>query len=134
MNKIKQNDNMGWNDQGNLTIKGQEVPNTNIIDLVRDVLQKRKTFEPRGWQQFANAIHETNFPQDLLIGNAERYGRKRKIGQEYTPEHTPLQFPTSDDFHTPSRWQVKCFLHSPVICLMLSDKLQVFLMDTYLLT
>ena len=95
--KMKQGGVLGWNAQGNLTYKGEAVRNTNVVDLVNDVLRKRKDFLPGGWQMFAQGMQETNVPLDL-VGNVERYNR-----HELNTQSTPLKkVQNIDEFHTPS--------------------------------
>ena len=72
LKKLKQDDNIAWNAKGELVYKGDIVPNTHIHDLVQDVLRKRKTHIPHGWQTFAKALRESNIPQDL-VGNHDRW-------------------------------------------------------------
>jgi len=72
INRIKAHPQLTWTDRGELVYKDQVVTNTNVADLVNDVLRRRKHFEPHGWQTFAQALKETNVPQDL-IGHHERW-------------------------------------------------------------
>ena len=72
MHRLKQDDNIGWNVKGELVYKGEVMPHTNIQDLVQDILRKRKTHIPHGWQTFAKALKESNISQDL-VGNQERW-------------------------------------------------------------
>jgi hypothetical protein len=44
----------------------------NVVDLVNDVLRKRKYFNPQGWETFGEALREANVPQDL-IGHVDRW-------------------------------------------------------------
>ena len=39
-------DIISWNDSGQLVLEGSIVPNSNIVNLVNDVMQKRKGFNP----------------------------------------------------------------------------------------
>ena len=39
-------DVISWNDNGQLVLEGSIVPNSNIVDLVNDVMRKRKGFNP----------------------------------------------------------------------------------------
>jgi hypothetical protein len=41
------------------------------VELVNDVLSKRKYFNPQGWETFGEALREANVPQDL-IGHEDR--------------------------------------------------------------
>ena len=64
-----------WNDSGELLHEGVAIPGSNLIDLVHDLLRKRKTTDPVGWQQFANQMSAANIPMEL-VGNV---ARKRHI-------------------------------------------------------
>ena len=70
--RLKEDPNVGWNSKGELTIEGETVPKSNMVDLVNDLLRKRKDFNPRGWQALAAQLYKTNVPQDL-IRNPERW-------------------------------------------------------------
>ena len=39
-----------WNDRGELLHEGVVIPGSNIVDLVHDLLRKRKTSDPIGWR------------------------------------------------------------------------------------
>ena len=39
-------DVISWNDNGQLVLEGSIVPNFNIVNLVNDVMRKRKGFNP----------------------------------------------------------------------------------------
>ncbi len=80
MGHIKKSDSLSWNDRGELIHAGERMPHTNISDLVNDLLRKRKHFEPRGWRTFADVLHETNVPTDL-VGNQDRL---RYMQRQYT--------------------------------------------------
>ena len=56
LRRLKQDDNIAWNTKEELVYKGNVVPNTHIYDLIQDVLRKRKTHIPVGWQTFARAL------------------------------------------------------------------------------
>ena len=96
LRRLKQDDNIAWNTKGELVYKGDVVPNTHIHDLVQDVLRKRKTHVPVGWQTFARALRESNIPQDL-VGNLDRW---QWMNQE--EESTPMGVTVSaTEVHTP---------------------------------
>ncbi|MCP5007341.1 MAG: hypothetical protein GY941_25890 [Planctomycetes bacterium] len=78
--KMKQGGVLGWNARGNLTFRGEIIPNTNVVDLVSDVVRKRKNARgPEGWELFAEGMQETNVPQEL-IGNVDRYSGHQMFG------------------------------------------------------
>ena len=92
-----------WTDRGELIHGGTPVPGSNMVDLVNDVLRKRRKSDPVGWQAFAQQLKRINLPMEL-VGNVER---KRYIRQAATPAVvTPRNRPLPR--WTPySRWQVE---------------------------
>ena len=71
LNKLKQNDLVGWNDRGELLYNGTSLPGTHVTHLINDVLRKRKHFNPTGWKEFSQIL-TMNIPQDI-VGNKERW-------------------------------------------------------------
>ena len=49
-------DVISWNDNGQLVLEGFIIPNSNIVDLVDDVMRKRKGFNPEHSNTFAKAL------------------------------------------------------------------------------
>ena len=94
LRRLKQDDNIARNTKGELVYKGDVIPNTHIHDLVQDVLRKRKTHVPVGWQSFARALRESNIPQDL-VGNLDRW---QWMNQEETPMGVTV---SATEVHTP---------------------------------
>ena len=70
--KMKADPNIAWSKKGELHYKGETVRGSNVVDLVNDVLRKRKYFNPQGWEAFGEALREANVPQDL-IGHEDRW-------------------------------------------------------------
>ena len=79
LNKIRTGSGVEWNDRGQLLINNTVVPGSNIVDLVNDVLRKRRHFEPVGWQPFVRGLREMNVPMDL-VGNPERWRYMQSAG------------------------------------------------------
>ena len=48
-------DVISWNDSGQLVLEGSIVPTSNIVNLVNDVMPKRKGFNPDHSNTFAKA-------------------------------------------------------------------------------
>ena len=94
--KIKSIPEIQWNERGELKYQGETIKGTNVVDLVNDLLRKRKAFNPQGWEVFGDALREANVPQDL-IGNRDRW--------DYIRKGTPRQRRDSTDslFATPMR-------------------------------
>ena len=59
-------DVISWNDNGQLVLEGSTVPNSNIVDLVNDVMRKRKGFNPEHSNTFAKPLAKINVPEDYL--------------------------------------------------------------------
>ena len=66
-----------WNDRGELLHEGMVVPGSNVVDLVHDLLHKRKTSDPVGWQQFGSQMRAAN----ILMEQVGNVARKRHIQQ-----------------------------------------------------
>jgi hypothetical protein len=49
LKKMKTNRDITWNEKGELKYKDKTVQGCNVVDLVNDVLRKRKYFNPQGW-------------------------------------------------------------------------------------
>ena len=59
-------DVISWNDNGQLVFDGSIIPNSNIVDLVNDVMRKRKGFNPEHSNTFAKALAKINVPEDCV--------------------------------------------------------------------
>jgi hypothetical protein len=46
LKKMKSSPDISWNEKGELKYKGETVQGSNVVDLVNDVLRKRKYFNP----------------------------------------------------------------------------------------
>ena len=88
LSRLKTDPVVTWSPNGELSYKGIRVPDSNIVDLINDVLRKRRTMpDPRGWETFATALRRINIPQEL-VGNPERrrfMEEKRIPFSPYTP-------------------------------------------------
>ena len=69
-----------WTARGELIHEGVPVAGSNVVDLVNDLLRKRKT-DPTGWQPFARQLRAMNLPMEL-VGNVTR---RAYIRQATTP-------------------------------------------------
>ena len=59
-------DVISWNDNGQLVSDGSTIPNSNIVNLVNDVMRKRKGFNPEHSSTFAKALAKINVPEDYV--------------------------------------------------------------------
>ena len=93
LKKMKSSSDINWNEKGELKYKGETVQGSNMVDLVNDVLRKRKYFNPQGWETFGGGVREANVPQDLIsheerwryITQTKRTPRSRKRQQSPSP-------------------------------------------------
>ena len=111
LNKMKSNkDIMHWNERGELIYHGKVIPSTHIVDLVRDVVKGRKSFDPNGWQFFSRGLARMNTPHDW-IGNEQRKEvmrqYKSRMGEGISEdEGEPIRFlptPPPSVLRTPQR-------------------------------
>ena len=78
LQRLKSNPQVKWNELGELEYDGRVIKQSNLTDLVNDVLRKRRqTPDPLGWDVFADALRQVNVAQDL-IGNPKRWDYIRK--------------------------------------------------------
>ena len=61
---------VAWTSRDELIHEGVPVARSNVVDLVNDLLRKRKT-DPTGWQPFARQLRAINLPMEL-VGNVAR--------------------------------------------------------------
>ena len=75
---------ISWTARGELIHEGVPVAGSNVVDLVNDMLRKRRT-DPTGWQPFARQLSAMNLPMEL-VGNV---ARRAYIRQTTTTTPTP---------------------------------------------
>ena len=59
-------DVISWNDNGQLVLESSIVPNSSIANLVNDVMQKRKSFNPDHSNTFAKTLAKFNVPENYV--------------------------------------------------------------------
>ena len=65
--KVKDHsDVISCNDNGELVLDGSTIPNSSIVDLVHDIMWKRKDFNPEHSSTFAKALAKINVPEDYV--------------------------------------------------------------------
>ena len=91
---------IGWNDNGQLVLEGSVVPNSNIVDLVNDVMLKRKGFDSEHSNTFTKALIKINVPEDYLRNpdtiDSIRFYRRLQDSQAPGPSfvsETPTEVP-----------------------------------------
>ncbi len=100
MEHINRHPGIAWSDRGELIYKNEVVPDSHAIDLVNDLLRKRNTKEPIGWNVLARALKESNVPR-RLIDNDGRWDRMHS-----TPDR-PIRLLDIDTAAPPSKRPVR---------------------------
>src|ERR1700733_4194601 len=73
LSHLKSNPNVGWSAKGELVVNDKFIPNSNIVDVVNDLMRKRTSMSvPTGWMELSKVLKESNVPHEL-IGNEERW-------------------------------------------------------------
>ena len=93
-----------WNDRGELLHEGVAIPGSNVVDLVHDLLRKRKTSDPIGWQLFASQMHADNIPMEL-VGNVARRQHIQTRTRIPTPTPKPKKKKRSRPLQLPDDWE-----------------------------
>jgi hypothetical protein len=76
---------------GEVTINGNRIPDSNIVDLVHDIVRDRKTSKPpAGSRPFLKALKNANIPLEY-IGNKNRLPELLQTAAQNLPSpHTPI--------------------------------------------
>ena len=108
---MKDNPDLAFNERGEFIWKGNIIEKSNMIDLINDILRKRKSVaSPRGWQEFASALRNTNIPREL-VGNIDRWNYIQRPSETQSPikqsSETQSSIKQSKDKNetTPRRWK-----------------------------
>ena len=73
LNRLKtRSDLITWDKSGQMKIKDETIPDSNISDLVSDAMRSRKGFNPTGSKEFFQALSKMNVPKDL-VRNKKRW-------------------------------------------------------------
>lgn len=88
---IKQH-NISWDAKGIVSIGSEQIKNSNIIDLVNDILRDRKGTNPIGWQRFTEYLQQINIPLELIAN-------KRRKDYISTLNDTHKAIPNINDSH-----------------------------------
>lgn len=106
LDHIERNPDLAWNPRGEIEYQGQRIPDTNVVDLINDILRKRQQFTPKGWETFATALRQSNVPQDL-VGHPDRWAFMVRDSPPQQSPRTPLAPPSTLEQLTPPRKRYK---------------------------
>ena len=71
LNRLKETPDT-WDKTGEVKLEGENIPQSNIMDLISDALRARKNFSPTGSKEFFRVLSKMNMPKDL-VRNEERF-------------------------------------------------------------
>ena len=74
-------DAITWDDRGQVILKGDLIPKSNISDLISDAMRSRKHFNPVGVREFYDILYEINIPKDL-VRNEKRWSKGEEEKEE----------------------------------------------------
>ncbi len=73
MDYLKRDPDIKLSDKGQLIYRQSLMPNSNIVDIMSDILKKNTVGEnPFGWEQVLNSLSNQNVPQELVT-NARKW-------------------------------------------------------------
>ena len=78
-------DAITWDERGQVILKGDLIPKSNISDLISDAMRSRKHFNPVGVQKFYDVLYEINVPKDL-VRNEKRWSKEEEEKEEEEEE------------------------------------------------
>lgn len=90
LDHLKKSNVIKWNDDGEISYRGEPIPGSNIVDLVTNTMKtKSSTRLPAlpGSDEFAQALKETKVPRDYLVNPnvIKAMERPGKISTPRTP-------------------------------------------------
>lgn len=68
---LKNKNKISWDDKGTVYINKKKISESNIVDLLNDVIRPLKNSSPNGWVEFSTALKDLKVPLSY-IGNAKR--------------------------------------------------------------
>ena len=102
-------DVISWNDNGQLVLDGSTILNSNIVDLVNDVMRKN-SFNPEHSSTFAKALAKINVPKDYVRNpdriDSIRWYRRLQGSQAPGPSFESVETPTEVTRRTPKAQQL----------------------------
>ena len=88
LDHLKKSKVLKWNAHGQVSYRGREVPNSNIVDLVSETMRmssRKHHPQPAGLAQFAQALKEVNTPNEY-VQNPDVIKAMQKPGNISTPK------------------------------------------------
>lgn len=112
LDHLKKSNVIQWNDDGEISYRGEPIPGSNIVDLVTNTMKIKSSSRlppPAGSNEFAQALKETKVPREYVVNPnvIKAMERPGKISTPRTPRAlAPLkEYDDEDDdtgFHDAS--------------------------------
>lgn len=83
---LNNSDIIKWNVLGSVSVHGEKLFGSSIIDLISDVVRNRRDSSPPGWETFAGVLAELNIPQEYILN----VKRREFIQQLHSKASTPI--------------------------------------------
>lgn len=75
-----------WDDIGTVRIKGRDIVDSSIIELISDILTNRQTSSPIGWQKFSEVLKELKVPMKYITNTRRKnFIRSQQNGAASSP-------------------------------------------------
>ena len=92
LNRLKERpDVITWDKTGEVKLEGENIPQSNISDLISDALRARKNFNPTGSKEFFRVLSKINMPKDL-VRNEKRW-KEARMDSSFSEEGSLLDSP-----------------------------------------
>ena len=92
LNRLKERpDVITWDKTGEVKLEGENIPQSNISDLISDALWARQNFNPTGSKQFFRVLSKINMPKDL-VRDEERW-KESRMDRSFSEEGSLLDSP-----------------------------------------
>ena len=77
---LERSDDISWSPSGQVIIKGEVIPGSNIIELLHHKIRYRRkpSSPPTGFDKFEQLLNTLNLPEGVLQGPFSQSPRKRK--------------------------------------------------------
>ena len=104
LNHIRKQQDMSWNERGDLVIDDKPIFGTHIVDLVDNVIRgNHKRPDPPGVDTFVQALQKSNVPQSLM-GNKDRFiAQDRKAREPDQPTRNPQRSKSAERYTRSTR-------------------------------
>jgi hypothetical protein len=72
LDRLKKNPDVKWSPKGELIYRQTLIQNSNVVDLISDILKKKTATAPAGWAEFSDGLKAVNAPREF-IHNLDRW-------------------------------------------------------------